>query len=97
MGLLDLFARKKNSAQAARERLQIIIQHQRANENQPEYIPLLRKEIVAVITKYIDLDKKQVEDVVQVALSKDGNLSKLELNIMLPEKVAQRSSEAEAA
>ena len=51
MGILDLFAKKKTSAQTARERLQIIIQHQRADCSQPEYIPMLRQEIVKVIAK----------------------------------------------
>lgn len=81
MGLLDLFSKKKSPAQTARERLQIIISHERANQAQPEYIPMLRQEIVKVIAKYVQIDEEQV----QVALGKDGNLSKLELNITLPE------------
>jgi cell division topological specificity factor len=95
MGILDIFSKKKGSAQTARERLQIIIQHQRADCSQPEYIPMLRQEIVKVIAKYIKIDEEQV----QVALGKDGNLSKLELNITLPDKekagdTAKQSAEA---
>lgn len=90
MGILDLFSKKKTPAQTARERLQIIISHERANQTQPEYIPMLRQEIVKVIAKYVQID----EDQVQVALGKDGNLSKLELNITLPEASEARTAKA---
>ena len=89
MGILDIFQKKKSSAQTARERLQIIIQHQRADCSQPEYIPMLRQEIVKVIAKYVKIDEEQVH----VALGTDGNLSKLELNITLPDKEAHIQSE----
>lgn len=89
MGILNIFQKKKSSAQTARERLQIIIQHQRADCSQPEYIPMLRQEIVRVIAKYVKIDEEQV----QVALGTDGNLSKLELNITLPDKEAHTKNE----
>lgn len=92
MKLLDLLRKKPTSAQCARERLQIIIQHQRSDQDQPEYIPLLRQEIVKVIAKYVQIDEEQV----QVALGKDGRLSKLELNITLPENMKAAESKAKA-
>lgn len=84
MSIFDfLLARKKvTSASIAKERLQIIVAHERGNRNQPDYLPALQEELIAVIRKYVHIDQDQV----QVALENQGTCSILELNITLPER-----------
>ena len=88
MGLFDLFRqdRKKNTAKAARERLQILIAHEHAmgtgKQNGPDYLPKLREEIIAVIRKYVSVSDNDVN--FQVEKSDDYDM--LELNITLPDK-----------
>ena len=83
MAFLDYFRTKqKNTANTAKERLQIIVAHERTQRNTPDYLPKLQKEILEVIRKYISID----EDQVNVNLDKDGSLSVLELNITFPEE-----------
>ena len=81
MNLLDFFRlRGKNSANAAKERLQIVVSHQKAQSGNPDYIPKLRQELLDVIAKYIQVDKDQI----QVQLQQDKGCSILELNVTLP-------------
>ena len=90
MSLLDIiFGRKKTTAGVAKERLQIILAHERAtddigaiNGDKPTWLPDLQKELVAVIAKYIKIN---VDDL-KVNLEKRDNLELLEINITLPEK-----------
>jgi cell division topological specificity factor len=88
MGLFDLFRqdRKKNTAKAAKERLQILIAHEHAmgtgKQNGPDYLPKLREEIIAVIRKYVAVSDNDVN--FQVEKSDDYDM--LELNITLPDK-----------
>lgn len=70
---------RSNSASIAKERLQIIVSHER-NPSSKDYLPLLQRDLIAVIAKYIDID----EDKVVVALARKDNFSVLELNIALP-------------
>ena len=82
MSFLDYFkTSKKNTASVARERLQIIVAHERGKREQPDYLPQLQQEILDVIRKYVQVDQNQV----QVQLDKNGNCSVLELNVTLPE------------
>jgi len=81
MSLLDYFRRKKaNTAAVAKERLQIIVAHERNERNKPDYLPQMQQDIVDVIRKYIEIDVDQVE----VQLDNNGNCSVLELNVTLP-------------
>lgn len=82
MSLIDYFkARKKTTASVAKERLQIIVSHERTQRSGPDYLPDLQRELVAVIRKYIPIN----DDMVQVSLDKTDDHSVLELNITLPE------------
>lgn len=74
---------EKDSAALAKERLQIIISHQRVAISGPDYIPMLQQELLEVIAKYVQVDREQVN----VALEKKGDRSILELNIALPDLV----------
>lgn len=88
MSLLKLLRRKKNSAQLAKERLQIIISHERSTRAGPDYLPLLQKDLITVISKYVDVDPNAVK----VALDRSGDCSILELNIALPESVEKETT-----
>ena len=82
MSFFDYFkSNKKNTASIARERLQIIVAHERGKREQPDYLPQLQQEILDVIRKYVNVGQDQV----QVQLDKNDDCSILELNITLPE------------
>jgi cell division topological specificity factor len=86
VALLDYFrTSKKKSASLAKERLQIIVAHQRSQRNTPDYLPQMKKDILEVIRKYVEIDVDQVS--VQLE-QKDDALSVLELNVTLPEAQA---------
>ncbi|MEE9452296.1 MAG: cell division topological specificity factor MinE [Gammaproteobacteria bacterium] len=82
MNLINFLRKRKPSASIAKERLQIIISHERAQRNNPDFLPQLQKEIVDVIAKYIAIDKDQVK----VNLDHAGDHAVLELNVMMPEE-----------
>ena len=85
MSLLSLFlGEKKKTASVAKERLQIILAHERTgrSNNQPDYLPALQKELMAVIAKYVSVNP----DDVLVNLERQDNLEVLEVKIELPEK-----------
>lgn len=78
--LLNAFRGKnRNTANTAKERLQIIISNERARQRGPDYLPQLQKDLIEVIAKYVQIDA----DSVRVEMDDTGEL--LELNIMLPE------------
>ena len=82
MSLLDYFRTSKpNTASLAKERLQILVAHERASRNQPSYLPDLQKELLEVIRKYVNVS----QDAISVHFDQDGNQETLELNIVLPE------------
>lgn len=75
-----IFGINSKSAQVARERLQIVVSHQRTEEGDPEFLPRLRHELLTVVCRYIKVDKDQVN----VQLQRAGSCSILELNVTLP-------------
>lgn len=82
MAILDwLFGSKPKSAAVAKERLQLIIAHERADHSPPNFLPALQKELVAVISKYVKVSDRDIK----VNLEKQGNLEVLEVNIVLPD------------
>ena len=86
MALLDYFRTpKKKSASLAKERLQIIVAHQRSERSTPDYLPQMKQDILDVIRKYVEIDIEQVS--VQLEQN-DDSLSVLELNVTLPESSA---------
>lgn len=82
MSLFDYFARQKtNSASVAKERLQVIVAHERRKRQQPDYLPALQRDIMEVIKKYVDIDIDSIE----VQLENQGDCAVLELNVTLPD------------
>ncbi len=84
MSLMDYFRKERNNTTAsiAKERLQILVAHDRVNSRGPDYLPKMQQELLAVIRKYINIG----DDQVQLNLEQQGNTSVLELNVMLPEE-----------
>lgn len=84
MSFLDYFRGKKtaSSANVAKERLQIIVAHERGQRDQPDYLPKMQQEILEVIRKYVQIS----DDMVQVDVDRSDNCSVLELNVTLPER-----------
>lgn len=83
MSLLDYFRTSKpSSASLAKERLQILVAHERASRSQPSYLPQMQQELLAVIRKYVNVS----QDAITVNFEQDGNQETLELNIVLPDE-----------
>ena len=78
-----LLGEKKKTAAIAKDRLQIILAHERAGRNaaEPDYLPALQQELVAVISKYIKINP----DDIKVQLDRQDNLEVLEVKIELPD------------
>ena len=78
-----LLGEKKKTASVAKERLQIILAHERAGRNagQPDYLPALQRDLIAVISKYIKIDPRDIK----LNLEKQDNLEVLEVKIELPD------------
>ena len=83
MSLLSLiFGNKPKTASVAKERLQLIIAHERNGlSSKQDFLPDLQKELIAVISKYVSVNP----DDIKVSLEKQGNYEVLEVNIVLPE------------
>jgi cell division topological specificity factor len=84
MSLLSfLVGEKKKSAGVAKERLQIILAHERSGRNTPEpdYLPALQRDLMAVISKYIKINPEDIT----VQLERQDNLEVLEVKIELPD------------
>nr|WP_239031188.1 cell division topological specificity factor MinE [Pseudoalteromonas sp. MMG024] len=83
VSLLDYFrSQKKTTASLAKERLQIIVAHERSSRGTPDYLPQLKQDILEVIRKYVHIEQDQVQ--VQLEQNED-DLAVLELNVTLPD------------
>jgi len=89
MGIADYFRERRRSrrgsASVAKERLQIIVSHERAERGGPDYLPMLRQELLEVVRRYVTVDP----DAVRVDVERDGPHEVLELNITLPERMEE--------
>ena len=83
MSLIDmLFGKKQKSAEVARDRLQIIIAQERVKAQAPDYLPTLQKELLEVLSKYVNVSL----DDIRISQEKQDGLDVLELNITLPDQ-----------
>ena len=82
MGLFDFLRAKPNTASIAKERLRIIVAQERSKRGAPDYLPLLQRELLEVIRKYVNVDV----DAVKVDLVKDGEHDVLDISVALPER-----------
>ncbi len=85
MGLLDLFRKTSTSADMAKKRLRIIVAQERGERGAPDYLPLLRREILEVIHRYVNIDPSAV----QINVGRDDGHEVLELSVSLPVGVAE--------
>ncbi|MGS0757325.1 cell division topological specificity factor MinE [Roseateles sp. GG27B] len=83
MGFLKYFlGEKKSSANVAKERLQLILAHERnGRSTTPDWLPQLKNELLAVIAKYMDIDLKDIN----VDVQHHGDMEVLELKIEMPD------------
>lgn len=79
MSLLSLFGRKA-SAGVARDRLQILLSHERTTTGRSDLVAILREEILTVIAKHVAIDR----DKVQVKMDRGESFSTLEVDIEIP-------------
>lgn len=91
MGLLSFFrtATDDTSAKLAKDRLQVLIAHERSDRNGPDYLPQLRQDILEVIKKYV----KVGDESLTVQLETQDDCDILELNITLPENDRRKAIE----
>ncbi len=78
--IIHYFQRPEKTAKRAKDRLQIIIAHERNVRDKPDYLPMLQRDILDVIAKYVNINK----DDVRVELDRQDDCSILELNVVLP-------------
>ncbi len=84
MALLDYFRSSRKpagTAALAKERLQILVAHDRAGRDAPSYLPQLQRDILKVLRKYVAVDPGAVT----VHVEHDDHHEVLELNIVLPD------------
>jgi cell division topological specificity factor len=86
--LKELFQPRQPSACLAKERLQVIVAHERSQRQGPEFLQQLQQEITAVIAKYVNIGLGDV----MVDFEQKGDRSVLELNITLPEQATQKAA-----
>lgn len=80
-----LLGEKQKSASVAKERLQLILARERAggsrDDTQPDFLPQLQRELMAVVSKYVAIDPSDIK----VQFERQDNLEVLEVKIELPE------------
>jgi cell division topological specificity factor len=86
MGILDFLKRKPEpTATVAKERLRIIVAQERSTRGAPDYLPLLRNELLEVIKKYVHVDMEAIT----INVERDSGHEVLELSVALPEAKAE--------
>jgi cell division topological specificity factor len=95
MNLLRFFRRAPaapQTAPAARERLQILLTHERSSGSQPDLVAVLREEILAVVGKHVKIDPSAVE----VRVDRGKDISTLEIEVEVPFVPSVRGATAAA-
>lgn len=83
MSWLNFFRKEredKGTATTAKDRLQVIISHERVSRTKDDFLPKLQQELVAVVARYVSIDPAKV----QVNLERGGDFSTLAIDIELP-------------
>jgi cell division topological specificity factor len=79
MSIFNLF-RRGNSGSVARERLQILLTHERRSDCSHELVALIHREVIAAIAKHVSIDPEKVE----VEIRHREKMSFLEINLEIP-------------
>jgi cell division topological specificity factor len=78
MRLLDLlFPERRTSAVIAKDRLKIVLAHERASRDAPDFLPIMQKELLDVVGRYVEIRS----DMLRVNLGRSGDTSLLEINV----------------
>ena len=85
MNLLRLIGGRTASAPVARERLQILLAHERGLRGRSDLLAMLRAEILAVVSRHIVLDPEKII----VRMDRGTHVSTLEVDIEVPNGVAR--------
>ncbi len=72
-----LFSPHRHSAAIAKERLKIVLAHERAGRGAPDFLPKLQRDLIEVVGRYVEIR----DDMIRVNLGKSGETSLLEINI----------------
>ncbi len=92
MSWIDLFRKtKSNTAVTAKERLQIVISHERTRNSQPDLISAMQTEILTIVAKYLGIPADKIQEQVRVDVERRGEHSVLELNITLPDALSVKN------
>lgn len=79
---------RAKSAQTAKDRLQILLAHERSDGSDgPDYLPMLQADIISVIRKYTKIK----EDDVDIRMERNDDISSLEINIEIPSAGQEKS------
>ncbi|MDD7805647.1 MAG: cell division topological specificity factor MinE [Endozoicomonas sp. (ex Botrylloides leachii)] len=73
--------KKHSSASVAKERLQIIVAHERMSRGGHDFLPAMQKDILSVVKKYIEVNQENIN----IRLDNEGDYSILEVNVQLPD------------
>jgi len=79
MNLMSLF-RKRSSAPVARDRLQVLLAHERSVIGKSDLLATLQEEILAVLARHITVDR----DAVQIKMDRGASVSTLEIDVEVP-------------
>jgi len=88
MGMFDFLLAKKQTASVAKDRLRIIVAHEHAGRGGPDYLPMLQRELLEVIRKYVNVDAESVK----VDLIGDGENKVLDISVALPDRSAAQTT-----
>ena len=79
--LKNLFSPRRNTASVAKERLKIVLAHERAGRDAPDFLPKLQKELIDVVARYVEIRDDMIRVNSGKNLGKAGDTSLLEINI----------------
>jgi cell division topological specificity factor len=92
MNILDLF-RRRASAPLARERLQILLSHERVAGSQPDLLAILQEEILSTIARQVTVER----DNVRVRIDRGATVSTLEIDVEIPHSPKRALARSRAA
>jgi|1186.fasta_scaffold52907_1 cell division topological specificity factor len=92
MNILNLF-RRRASAPLARERLQILLSHERVAGSQPDLLAILQEEILTTIARQVTVER----DNVRVRIDRGATVSTLEIDVEIPHSPKQALPRSRAA
>jgi cell division topological specificity factor len=85
-----LFPRRGPTAAVAKERLQLVLAHERAGRDGPDFLQDLQRDLLRIVQKYVEAS----DDTIEVRLGRNGTASVLEINVELPHTARPRTSMA---